>query len=194
MSESADHIRTGKSWEEFCDTLKAAGQVILSPDAPDDLLNRAEGFRYLSRLTRAGLEAFIEYADPEAPELHRPIHETAKIGADNPDNYYMRAAVSSAHEYRIVGKRGSVAYLGFGAQSPGVASTGDSSQAGYVEAADLECARELHVDVAAVAVGGGEGLHPSAILEHELAIQFVGQPSRERGLTYTDGSFNRYVA
>jgi hypothetical protein len=50
----------------------------------------------------------------------------------------MRAAVSSDHSYRIVGTRGSVNYLGFGAQSPGVASSGESSQAGYVEAADLE--------------------------------------------------------
>jgi hypothetical protein len=136
--EGFQRAMDGRSWEEFCDTLKGAGQVILSDQAPDDPLDRAEGFRYLSRLTRAALETFIEFADPAAPALNRPVHETAKIGADNPDNYYMRASVSSAHAYRIVGKRGTVNYLGFGAQSPGVASSGDSSQAGYVEAADLE--------------------------------------------------------
>jgi len=137
--ESAiDRIHSGKSWEEFCDTLKAAGQTILAEGAPDDDLNRAEGFRYLSRLTRAGLEAFLEYADPEAPELHRPIHETAKIGADNPDNYYQSAMVSGAHEYRIVGRRNTIHYLDFATQTAGVASTGDSRQSGHVDAADLE--------------------------------------------------------
>lgn len=59
----AERIHDGRSWEEFCDTLKAAGRVILAEGAPDDELNRAEGFRYLGRLTRAGLEAFLEYAD-----------------------------------------------------------------------------------------------------------------------------------
>ncbi len=80
--ESAlDRIMTGKSWEEFSDTLKAAGSTILAEGSPAGPLDRAEGFRYLSRLTRAALETFLEYADPLAPVLHRPIHETAKIGA-----------------------------------------------------------------------------------------------------------------
>ncbi|MEE8581010.1 MAG: hypothetical protein V3T33_05410, partial [Myxococcota bacterium] len=127
---SIDRIRTGKSWDEFCDALKAAGQTILAEGAPDDLLNRSEGFRYLSRLTRAGLEAFLEYADPQAPELHRPIHETAKIGADNPDNYYQTAQISGACEYRIIGRRNTIHYLDFATQTPGVASTGDSQQSG----------------------------------------------------------------
>ena len=110
-----DRAMDGTSWNEFCDTLKAAGNAVLADAAPDSPLDRAEGFRYLSRLTRAALESFLEYSDPLAPALNRPVHETAKIGADNPDNYYMRAAVSSAHSYRIVGNRGTVNYLGFGA-------------------------------------------------------------------------------
>ncbi len=133
-----DRIRTGKSWDEFCDTLKAAGRNIVSDDAPDDPLNRAEGFRYLARLARAGLESFLEYADPLAPELHRPIHETAKIGADNPDNYYQTAQLSGDHEYRIVGRRNTIHYLDFATQTAGVASTGDSRQSGHLDAADLE--------------------------------------------------------
>lgn len=137
---SIDRVRTGKSWDEFCDALKAAGKVVLSEAAPDDMLNRSEGFRYLSRLTRAGLEAFIEYADPLAPELHRPIHETVKIGADNPDNYYQNAQISGAYEYRIVGLRNTIHYLDFATQTAGVASTGDSQQSGHVDAADLEIA------------------------------------------------------
>ena len=65
MSEetSIDRIRSGKSWDEFCDALKAAGKVVVADGARDDMLIRSEGFRYLSRLTRAGLETFIEYTD-----------------------------------------------------------------------------------------------------------------------------------
>ncbi len=134
----AQRLLSGKSWEEFCDTLRAARQTILAEGSPSDPLDRAEGFRYLSRLTRAALETFVEYADPLAPVLHRPVHETAKIGADNPDNYYQHASLSGRHDYRIRGKRGTIHYLGFATQTSGVASSGDSRQTGYLEGADLE--------------------------------------------------------
>ena len=139
--ESAvERIMTGKSWEEFCDTLKSAGQTILAEGSPDGPLDRAEGFRYLSRLARAALETFLEYADPLAPVLHRPVHETAKIGADNPDNYYQHATISGEHEYRITGTRGTIHYLDFATQTSGVASSGDSQQGGHLDATGLEVA------------------------------------------------------
>jgi hypothetical protein len=118
-AEASERIRTGASWNEFCDTLKAAGAVILREGAPDDAFTRAEGFRYLSRLVRAGLEAFLEHADPRAPSLRRTVHETVKMGADNPDNLYQNAAVSGQYEYRITGRRGTVRYLSFSTQSGG---------------------------------------------------------------------------
>jgi len=140
MSEGTPlaRVMSGQSWEEFCDTLKAAGQVIIADGSPDNPLDRAEGFRYLSRLTRAALENFLEFADPLAPVLHRPVHETAKIGADNPDNYYQAATISGAYEYRIRGQRGTIHYLDFGTQSDGVAGTGKSEQAGHLDASTLE--------------------------------------------------------
>lgn len=148
QEESAlDRVMAGKSWEEFCDTLKAAGQTIIGEGSPDDPLDRAEGFRYLSRLTRAALENFLEYADPLAPVLHRPVHETAKIGADNPDNYYQSAAISGAHEYRIRGQRGTIHYLDFGTQSAGVAGSGDSAQAGHLDASELEMDQDGHFEI-----------------------------------------------
>ena len=44
---SRDRIRSGKSWDEFCDALESAGKTVLAEGAPDDLLDRSEGFRYL---------------------------------------------------------------------------------------------------------------------------------------------------
>src|SRR5262245_64594087 len=135
---AAERLMTGKSWEEFCDTLKSAGRTILAEGSPDNPLDRAEGFRYLSRLTRAALETFVEHADPLAPVLHRPVHETAKIGADNPDNYYQHATISGVYEYRVTGLRGSIHYLDFAPPSSGVASSGSSRQGGHLDAAHHE--------------------------------------------------------
>lgn len=87
QKEAEKRIVSGASWEEFCDTLKAAGASIMGMGSPKDPFTQAEGYRYLSRLVRAGLEAFIEYSDPKAPVLRRMVHETVKIGADNPDNH-----------------------------------------------------------------------------------------------------------
>jgi hypothetical protein len=150
MADQAARERatSGRSWEEFCERLKSAGAVITAPDAPDDPLDRAEGFRYLSRLARAALESFVEYADPDAPALHRPVHETAKIGADNPDNYYQHATISGRREYRIRGRRGSIHYLDFATQTGGVASSGDSRQTGHLEGSQLAIGPDGRFEIA----------------------------------------------
>ena len=129
------------------DRLKAAGDVILREASPYDAFDRAEGFRYLSRLTRVALESYIEAADPRAPVLRRPSHETVKIGADNPDNYYQSAAVSGAYDYRLSGTRGSVHYLGFGTYVGNYGSGGKMGQSGYLEAADMEIASDGSFEV-----------------------------------------------
>jgi Sulfotransferase family len=81
----AKRIVTGRAWSEFCEHLKTAGAVLAYLGAPRDAFQQTEGVRYLSRLTRAALEAYVEYGDEEFPELRRMVHETVKIGADNPD-------------------------------------------------------------------------------------------------------------
>ncbi len=134
----AQRIVQGKAWDEFCDSLKAAGASLLYKGTPRDAFQQAEGYRYLTRLTRAGLEAFIEYADPAYPVLHRMVHETVKMGADNPDNYYQNAKISGAYEYRIRGHRGSVHYLGFGTQQGDYGKTGGLAPSGYLEGKDLQ--------------------------------------------------------
>jgi hypothetical protein len=136
-AEAAERITSGTTWNEFCDFLKMAGGVILRDGSPSDPLTRAEGFRYLSRVLRAGLEAFVEHADPRAPVLMRVVHETVKMGGDNPDNYYQNAAISGEYEYRIRGRRGSVAYLGFGTQAGGYGEGRGLPLTGYLEAKDL---------------------------------------------------------
>lgn len=133
----AGRVVSGKAWEEFCDNLKSAGASLMYPGAPRDAFNQAEGLRYLSRLTRGGLEAFVEYADPSFPVLKRMAHETVKLGADNPDNYYFNAAISGDYRYRIRGKRNTVHYLGFFTQNGDYGSTGGLSPCGALDHRDL---------------------------------------------------------
>ncbi|MXW67543.1 MAG: hypothetical protein F4Z72_11180 [Gemmatimonadales bacterium] len=129
---------SGKAWDEFCDTLKAAGAALTFPGAPRDPFDQAEGYRYLSRLARGGLMAFVEHADPRAPVLHRVAHETVKLGSDNPDNYYQTAAIHGDFEYRISGRRNTVTYLGFGTQAGHYGQSGGLPPTGYIEAGEME--------------------------------------------------------
>ncbi len=117
--ERHDAVVDGDAWAQFCDRLKAMGQIVL--DSSDDDLDRLEGFRYLSRLTRGGLANFIENsATPFAQIL--PIPHNLKIGCDNPDALYQNVPVDPAYDYRIRGPRGTVNFLSVGAYSGGYAA------------------------------------------------------------------------
>ena len=130
-------IVSGKAWSDFCDELKSAGNVLFSPGAPRDPFQLAEGIRYLSRLTRAGLEAYVEYPDPTFPQLRRMVHETVKMGADNPDNYYMNAQISGEYEYKILGKRNTIDYISFHTQNGNYGTTGGLAPCGKLEDGEL---------------------------------------------------------
>jgi len=136
--EASRRIVSGEAWEEYCDTLKAAGASLHFPGTPDDPFSQAEGVRYLARLARAGLEGFLEDADPRAPVLKRVVHETVKMGADNPDNYYQNASISGGYEYVIRGNRGTVHHLAFATQSGHYGQGGGMPMTGMLVAKDLE--------------------------------------------------------
>jgi len=129
---------TGKAWADFCDELKTAGNVLLAPGTPRDPVQQAEGIRYLTRLTRAGLEAYVEYPDPSFPRLRRMVHETVKMGADNPDNHYLNAQISGAHEYKILGKRNTIDYISFHTQNGNYGTTGGLAPCGKLDDAELK--------------------------------------------------------
>jgi hypothetical protein len=132
------NLLNGQTWSTFCDHLKRCGEQILRPEAPADAATRAEGFRYLTRLLRIGLEMHIEFADPAFPSFFKTSHETAKIGADNPDNLYEYSRLDGTLEYRIKGHRGSVAYLSFGTQKGGYETDVTLTQTGFIDASQLQ--------------------------------------------------------
>src|SRR6185295_1101230 len=106
-----DRVVSGRAWEDFCDSLKAAGSQILRPGSPDAPIDRAEGWRYLTRLLRVGLEMHLECADFDRPRFYRASDPVVKIGADNPDNVYSNCTVEAGRSYRIRGHRGSAHYF-----------------------------------------------------------------------------------
>jgi hypothetical protein len=173
-------IIDGTTWNELCDTLKMAGAVILREGSPDDPLTRAEGFRYLSRLLRAGLETFVEHGDPRAPVLRRPVHETVKMGADNPDNFYQHASISGEHEYRITGTRGTVHTLSFATQSGGYGEGRGLPSTGHLDAEDLVIDGDGRFEIAvSVEPRPGNWLPMSRDTGSLIVRQTFGDRSRE---------------
>ncbi|MGI9283102.1 MAG: DUF1214 domain-containing protein [Endozoicomonas sp.] len=138
MTESEQKVIDGRVWEEFCDALKEAGKIIQSEKAPKDAFNQAEGYRYLTRLLRGGLESFLEHRDSAFPQLRCGCHETIKLGADNPDNRYESAPIDPRYDYRITGSRGTVDYLGFGTVINKYASGGTMETTGYLDARQMD--------------------------------------------------------
>lgn len=137
-----ERIVSGRSWDEFCDQLKLSGTNLKYPGAPQDAFSQAEGIRYLTRLTRVSLEAFVEFADPSFPVFKRMVHETVKMGADNPDNYYFNAQISGAYEYKISGKRNTAHYIGFFTQNGNYGTTGGLTPCGVLQGEDLKLEKD----------------------------------------------------
>jgi hypothetical protein len=129
MSAEED-LASGALWRDFCRRLEAAGDLILGAAPAANELDRAEGFRYLTRLLRVALEMNLEWADPDFPGFYQASHLTAKIGADNPDNQYLNATVSGARRYRISGRLGTVPILTFGTKANRYAVDGTMASTG----------------------------------------------------------------
>ncbi|MDV6011676.1 DUF1214 domain-containing protein [Haloechinothrix sp. LS1_15] len=124
-----------QAWSEFCRALERAGEVLHSESAPRTPLDRAEGVRYLTRLTREMLYSCVDNADPDFPRLHQL--DLVKIGADNPDNVYLSANIRGDRDYRITGTRGTIAYFSIGSKANRYATDGTMASTGELSDADL---------------------------------------------------------
>ena len=112
MSDAASkRLLNGDAWDDFCETLKRAGHML--DEFPEDTseLDRAEWYRYLTRLARNGFERFVENCEPERPRL-RDAPWRQSINVQNPDQDHLLCEfVNGEHEYRIVGDRGTLPYF-----------------------------------------------------------------------------------
>jgi hypothetical protein len=106
-------VVSGDTWNAFAEAIRDAGRVVLAEHAPGSRTDRAEGFRYLSRLVNAALTMFVEFADPDHPEFGRLMDTSIKWGLDNVDALYHKCSIRGDRTYRIRGSGGSCHYLGF---------------------------------------------------------------------------------
>ena len=149
-----------EAWSEFCQALEKAGQVVLSESAPDTPLDRAEGFRYLSRLTREMLYSLVDNSDPDFPRLHEL--DLVKIGADNPDNVYLSANIRGDRNYRITGTRGSIAYFSIGSKANRYAKDGTMASTGELTDTDLVAEPDSTIEIVASQTRQGRNWLPLA--------------------------------
>lgn len=140
MNNKPDHqerVHSGQAWDDFCDSLKDAKRFIFRPEAPTTGLDRAEGFRHLTRLVRISLEQMLEGSDPEFPLLFRSITPTQKYGGDSPDNVYHNATIRGDLDYRIRGKIGNAVYFSIGTKANRYFTDGSMVSTGEIDCKNL---------------------------------------------------------
>lgn len=79
---------------------------------PETEADLAEGYRWVTRLSRLALDWIVERSDPVHPELFLLQDEYRKLLVDNPDTHYLFCVIDDTHSYRLTGYRGECAYLG----------------------------------------------------------------------------------
>jgi hypothetical protein len=127
-TESQDRLTNGEVWGDFCDALKTAGEKVLA-SAPANDFDRAEGYRYLSRLTQHFLRSTFEESDPAKAILSTT---SPKIGLDNPDYVYASARISPDYTYQLRGDLNDVAMLGIGVFSGALGTPEGLIRDGYI--------------------------------------------------------------
>jgi hypothetical protein len=112
MSEAAaKRLESGRAWDDFCDQLRAAGRMLDQFGDSPDTLDRAEWYRFMTRLVRNGCERFLENCEPARPRL-RDAPWRQSINFQSPDQDHLLAEfVDGSASYRITGNRGTIPYF-----------------------------------------------------------------------------------
>jgi hypothetical protein len=98
-------------WSRVAETIRGAGDLVLGASVPSSPRDRAEGYRYLTRLLAAGIVTCVAQADPDQPRFARMVDYDMRWGLDCPDCLYLYAAVRADAAYRIYGSRGSANHI-----------------------------------------------------------------------------------
>lgn len=132
QARAAQRLVSGQSWDDFCDVLKVAGRMIdRFGDDPSDL-DRAEWYRFLTRVARSGFERLIENAEPTRPRLRDMVWRQS-INVQTVDQDHLMCQFDEARDYRIIGTRGTIPYFIFAvltAPAPDDAGARDWAQLG----------------------------------------------------------------
>lgn len=108
---AADRLLTGRAFDDMLDTIRLAARTIDRFGTEVDDLDRAEWYRFVTRLMRNGFERFVENSEPDRPRLRDTPWRQA-INFQSPDQDHLLAEfVDGRHDYRITGNRGTIPYF-----------------------------------------------------------------------------------
>ncbi|MBY0510852.1 MAG: hypothetical protein K2P94_11990 [Rhodospirillaceae bacterium] len=110
MSKAADRLLSGKAWDDFCEVIRRAGHSIDRWKVNPDPLERAEWYRFMTRLMRNGVERFIENREAYRPRL-RDASWRSSINVQSPDQDHLLCEFNGVRDLKITGNRGGAPYF-----------------------------------------------------------------------------------
>lgn len=173
-----------KTWAEYVDLLKPAGDILENTTAPVNEQLRADLYRqFVMNLSQAYFLLIV--TDPRYPEFI-PFENSAFLLQPNPDSIYYVSSVEGTGTYRITGERGNAPVVGFatGSKMFGTNGTQPGKGFGNYDVNDLTLDADGRFDVvfSAERPAGYEGdwlpLHPEA--DFILVRQFSYDWGNER--------------
>jgi len=105
-----ERLVSGQAWDDFCDTLKLAGRHINSVNGSLSDLDRAEWYRFVTRLTRSSMERLLENGEPTRPRLRDMVWRQS-INVQTVDQDHLMCQFDEARDYVIRGNRGTIPYF-----------------------------------------------------------------------------------
>lgn len=113
--EAARRTLSGRAFADMLAVVQEAGRMVdRFGDAVDDL-DRAEWYRFVTRLMRNGFERFVENCEEDRPRL-RDVPWRQSINFQSPDqDHFLAEFIDGSHDYLIRGNRGTVPYFVIGA-------------------------------------------------------------------------------
>ena len=166
-SASAERLRSGAAWQDFCEVIAEAGTMIdRFPDASD--LERAEWYRFLTRLLRNGAERFMENCEPFRPRAQITGWRTS-INVQMPDQDHYLTEFDEPVDLRLHGNMNTTPYFvlaAWSAAQPGDlgarswASAGLESLAEF-DPATLRTTAHLTSNDVTIAADGSFSIHVS---------------------------------
>src|SRR3954469_3074416 len=112
-SQKCEGVSAAEAWDRLLGRLSEAGRIIEGPTGGRTDRERAEGYRHLTRVLSIATEMLVEKGDPQHPAFTRWMTPYRKMYGDNPGTVYDAAIIDGSRTYRIRGRRGTCAYLGF---------------------------------------------------------------------------------